>query len=650
MDSLNLTNSLIGIVGIVVITWLVFQYAPMIQQALDEQLGGLTGSSANTSNQPLYKIFYKYQHESSEQWIRWILAQNEETKAKAYERLQTYLESPAPRLGLSAKDVIMAVAAFKRQDSFDTLSKFLDNVRSHLGTLKTIELFYPQLLASLVRLDLIRGAKILKEELEYFSQKRNTAEITYDNFRIKIVRTYKQMEILPKETRDCIIATLCNGSYSAAFREEVIKVIAEHLDTDVSDYVYPKVLRYFLQDEVPAISEESEDVLENLFYTFKDFSKGHKETWSLLLEACYKEKTYELYMNLLTGLVADRTEKFENEQLLDILNIKEPAKDAFRSALQERNYVTDEEMTIFRSKVKAEDLEFSSDTVVIEKSRKTKSVASSLLEQYKRLRVIVEKNFSTANKSERRVSHTIKLITGTSDREKLYLLRALAANENRALVYIDIARMIYNIPQLNKLISTISNAKPALVYVDNLLHIFETNLDEEGLNGLRLFLKTLRELAILPTVSFFGSISISGLELQQDLKLKQILASGMKGDYELSINLDNPTDEEKVQIINDILGKITTDKIDRSFKAAAILLATEGKSFLEFWSYLCDFFEKALMVKGRIVDPKYLFSDLPDEENNDENPDENSKKTEINEESTDESLGEEAVQQTETAI
>lgn len=609
MEGISLTTTFIGIIAIVVIVWLVYQYAPFIQRMLDGQFGGITSNGANDSNQPLYDVFYRYKHQNSQAWMKWILTQDEDTKNRAYEKLQNYLENPPPKLGLCAKDVIVAVAEFNRDDSFETLRKFLDNIRSHLGILKTVEVFYGQLLASMVKVDLAKGAKVLKEELDYFGQRMDTSEIKYDNFRIKVIRTYKHMDEIPKESRDTITALICNGAYSSVLRKEMIKILFERKDKETMTYIYPKLLHYFMQEDIPDPNEQTIDVLQNLFATFKEFAKNNEETWKLLLEISNTCKVGSTYIELIATWVANRSEQFKYEQLMDLLDVEEPAKDVFRKALQERNYVTDEEMTIFRSKIKSEDMDFTPDTIIIERSKRTRAIGSALADQYKRLRNIVEKDFMGVNKSERRASHTVKLLTGTSDKEKIYLLRALAANENRNFIYIDLERMIYNTAELNKLISTINNAKPAIVYTDNVLQILETNLDEEGKLGLKNFLKTLRELAILPSVTFFGSAAMSGADIQKNPKLKQIINNGTKGNYEMTVNLDIPSEEDKLEIVTEIIEKITADKIDKNFNPEQLVEATKSKSFLEFWAHLVEYFEKALLIRGKITDPKFLFKD-----------------------------------------
>ncbi|MDD9897874.1 MAG: hypothetical protein OXU45_02635 [Candidatus Melainabacteria bacterium] len=619
---MSLTTTLIGIIAIAVIVWLIYQYAPVIQRMLDGQLGGLSGRGGGDGNQPLYDIFYKYKHQSTEHWLKWVLAQDEETKNRAFEKLQLYLESPPPKLGLCTKDAIVAVAAFKRDDRFDVLKAFLDNIRGHLGALKTIELFYGQLLVSMTKVDLDKGAKVLKEELDYFGQRMDTSEIKYDNFRVKVVRAYKHMDEIPKQSRDTITALLCNGAYSSSLRKEMVKILYERKDKATMAYVYPQLLNYFMQEDIPELNEETIEVLQNLFYVFRDFMKDHTETWKLILESCYSDKIGSQIIELLAGLLSDRTEGFSYEQLMDILDLHEPAKDPLRNALQARNYVSDEEMTIFRSKIKAEDMEFAPDTIVIERSKRTRTIGSALADQYKRLRNITEKDFMGTNKSERRASHTVKLLTGSSAKEKIYLLRALSANENRNFIYIDLARLIYNSAELNKLISTINNAKPAIVYTDNVLQILETNLDDEGKLGLKNFLKTLRELAILPSVTFFGSLSMPGPEVQKHSKLKQIMNSGAKGNYELTVNLDIPSEEDKLEIVTEIVGKITADKLDKNFNPEQLVEPTKGYSFLEFWAEIVQYFEKALLIRGKVIDPKFLFKDTREKEDDSEAEDE----------------------------
>jgi hypothetical protein len=300
-------------------------------------------------------------------------------------------------------------------------------------------------------------------------------------------------------------------------------------------------------------------------------------------------------------MVANPEESFQESQLLDILYSNEPIKDRFRGALIERCQVTKDEQSIFRSKLKPDDIHFDKSTIIIEKSKKTKVIAAELLPAYYSLEKALDQESTQVNKAERKAKHAISMLTGTGDQEKIYLLRGLAANTNRSFVYIDLPMMILCTTELNKLISTISNSKPSIVFLDNLLEVLKKELDMEEEIGLKHFLKSVKELAILPTVAFYAGLSISESRIIGEEGLATVINSRSKGTYSIFLNLDKPNAEARKAISDLLFEKITPSKIDASFSYDNLLEETEGLSLLEYLSFLISFLEKSLMIYGKVT-------------------------------------------------
>jgi HEAT repeat protein len=602
MENLGILITILGIVVVSAGAWALFQFAPKIQGMLDNSslLDGADRDSSNKSLQPLYKVFYKFSHNSSDEWIKWILAEDRELQDIAFNKLKDYLEVPPEELGIATQEVIKAVTRFKFPNSFEILMSLLVNIRSQLGQLKVIDLFYAELCQSIIELDTNKGIPILKYELAVLNDKDKT-DFALEDFKIMIVKALTSVKTVNDELREIYADIIINRNYSGLVRKALIRGIKDREDS-VTQYIYMKALESHLDSSSQVLNKDHQTVLGELFHTFKHFIKANnKEIWDLLIRSCYNDSTQELFTELITTMVANPEESFQESQLLDILYSNEPIKDRFRGALIERCQVTKDEQSIFRSKLKPDDIHFDKSTIIIEKSKKTKVIAAELLPAYYSLEKALDQESTQVNKAERKAKHAISMLTGTGDQEKIYLLRGLAANTNRSFVYIDLPMMILCTTELNKLISTISNSKPSIVFLDNLLEVLKKELDMEEEIGLKHFLKSVKELAILPTVAFYAGLSISESRIIGEEGLATVINSRSKGTYSIFLNLDKPNAEARKAISDLLFEKITPSKIDASFSYDNLLEETEGLSLLEYLSFLISFLEKSLMIYGKVT-------------------------------------------------
>ncbi len=622
MENLGILITIFGISVVSLGSWALFQFAPKIQGMLDSNsmLGG-DQDSANKSLQPLYKVFYKFAHSSSNAWIDWILAQDKDTQDKAFDKLQSYLEGSPEELGIATQEVIKAVIRFKNPNSFDILSNLLINVRLHLGLLQCIDLFYLDLCKGIIELDTNRGTKVLTNELQVLKQ-RESKELATEDFKISIIKALGSIKVVNDELREIFVKIITDRNFGGLIRKELIRALKDREDS-LTEYIYVRALESHLDSSSQVLNKDHQTVLEELFNSFKHFiSKNNKTVWDLLIKSCYNDSTRELFTGLIINMVINPQENFHEDQLMDLLNSQDPVRDGFRGALAERFKVTNNELSIFRSKLKPEDITFNQDILVLEKSKKTKVVTVELLPIYYKIEEMLNQELNQTNKSERKSKHAISLITGTGNDEKIYILRGLAANGNRSFVYIDLAQMILCSTELNKLISTISNSKPSIVYIDKLLEVFKKDLDAEEEIGLKHFLKSVRELSILPTVSFFGGLSIAESEIAEHKGLSTTINTGGKGSYKILMNIDKPDRKIREEMMQDAFKKISLEKIDDSFSLDALLEETENISLLKFLSFFIDFLEKSLMIHGKIENIKSIDDEatVSDNENPNDKP------------------------------
>ncbi len=593
----SLLSLIFGIGGISGLAVMGLHYAPKIQSYIDNSIpNSNTTSSSDKTLQPLYEIFYEFNHNSSDEWIQWMKKQDSDIREKAVLKLNSYLSRSAQELGVVTKEAIKAVAALNQANAFDILHALFQSCKSALATQKSIGTFYDFLGITLMKLDQKKAIRILRNTIDELKDRQDLLDI-----QVLVIKALASATTMDSEFEDAVAAVILGRIYDITIRREMIYQTKD-FSLDFKERMFERVINYILEDNlVQVVNKENAEVLKEIFQIYKELIVSNSEkAWGLYLKACYSELTQELFLGLMTSYIANPQEKLSSDQLRSLNKTQDPIRVPIKEALIRRFNLDEAEVQVCRSRLIPEDINYPPISIRVERSKKTRSVVSELLGEYHSLEKIVNQDASQNSKVERKNNHGIALITGSAAKEKIYLCRSLASNMNRAFIYIDLEELILEVSELNKLISTISNSKPAIVFVDNLYNILMMDLNDEQMFGLKSFNKTLKELSILPSVSFFGNLPTNSNDIQLNKPLSAILNSTYKGSYKISINIEKPSAKDIQILLNNYISRLQGSRVSEEFLLDSVLGQCQDFSLLEAINYFTEFFQINILVFGLI--------------------------------------------------
>jgi hypothetical protein len=549
------------------------------------------------------KVFYKYNHDSIYQWVSWVKTQDSTTQEKAFDQLVNHLASPVSRLGVISADAIRALIEFATERAYIVLKNLLVNCSKVLGQYKSIEIFYEDLVMGLTKFDRVPETEAVL--IETFHEIKKKSELIQPQ--IAILKALGKLEFNQKviQTFDEILA---NRSLNSKVRSEVLSII-EAQESDIQKRVFLTILDNQLKNQNGLVRDEDEKLFGTIFNRLKKYLANDEcaeYLWELMNTGLASQKHNFVFIKLFCDAIELKDDAISNIKLLELLAKPEPARTPIKEAFVKRNSVDRKEQEVLRTNIKQEDLVYEKSICKSDKSKTAKAVSYELLNDYKAL----EKDLillQDTSKSDKMVQ-SVNVILGTGNDEKIYLIRALAANNNRSFVYVD-APTLYSDPELiQSFRTTVNNSKPCLVYMDNLDLVLEKNLSKTDSINVKNISRIVGEFSILPSVRFVASLPFTREDMQSLYSsMNDKLSAQSHGNFRVIYEMNKPDFIKRRMIISSKFADIKPERIEAdsgSFDIDDFAESTDGMSYLEYGLLVSQYFEISLMIFGRLVSYK----------------------------------------------
>jgi hypothetical protein len=546
------------------------------------------------------KVFYKYNHDSIYQWVNWIKTQDSATQEKAFDQLVNHLASPVSRLGVISADAIRALIEFATERAYIVLKNLLVNCSKVLGQYKSIEIFYEDLVMGLTKFDRVPETEAVL--IETFQEIKKKTELVQPQ--VSILKALGKLDFNQKviQTFDEIIS---NRSLNSKVRSEVLAII-ESQDSDIQKRVFLMILDNQLKNQNGLVRDEDEKLFGTIFNRLKKYLTNDECSvylWELMNTGLASQKHNFVFIKLFCDAIELKDDAISNIKLLELLAKPEPARTLIKEAFMKRNSVDRKEQEILRTNIKQEDLTYEKSICKSDKSKTAKAVAYELLNDYKAL----EKDLillQDTSKSDKMVQ-SINVILGSGNDEKIYLIRALAANNNRSFVYVD-APTLYSDPDLiQSFRTTVNNSKPCLVYMDNFDIVLEKNFTKNEIINVKNISRIVGEFSILPSVRFVANLPYTREDLQSLYPLiNERLSAQSHGNFRIIYEMNKPDFIKRRTMISSKFAEIKPERIEAdsgSFDIDDFAESTDGMSYLEYGLLVSQYFEISLMIFGRLV-------------------------------------------------
>lgn len=588
MGSIGFIAAIILMTGI---AWLV-----LTNPAVFDSIQNNSDDDGPDNDIPLKEIFYEYNHESTKAWLKWIDGQDESKKQFAYDMLTDYLDSPLKKLGVITNDVVKAIVVFKKKTgAFEVLAKLLKKSKTYFPQYKSIDLFYEAAAIGLTKIDHEKAEAFLVNELQDSNFNNNL--VTVQRY---LIRALCHLEFNPNLEK-CWVRILTDQSYPQPTKKELLI----HLETKadkIRERIYKKILNEQIDSNMSSLSENDKFILEEVFLKLKNLVTKEdydEDIWDAMSRACDSTRIGKFAVKYLADMITMDEQSLSQNQILELLNKSD--RTIFLEACSKRYKLLEAETNMLKVPIKAEDISFEKTKFNVEKSKKTKNVAHELLENYHKLEAALRVDLNgQADKS----SNSVSVITGSGENEKLYLLRAFAANQNKAFIYVDVQQLLYSEGIAKEFKNHVANTKPCLVYLDKMHKVLDVDLEKKEASIFKSITRSIKDLSVLPSITFTANIPYTQDELlKSDLNLIAKMITGVGSMYNTIMTMNKPNDSTREKIIHGYLEKLNPNRITASenFSVDELLEHTAQMDTLEMTLFLHQYFEVSLLANGKLI-------------------------------------------------
>jgi hypothetical protein len=431
-------NMVISLLMILAVSWLIKENCANLSKILDQKLlQSLNRIFDGPNKQPLYKVFYGFNHASTETWVRWVKSQNSDKQTRAFGRLAEYLQEPPKELGLITVEVIKAVILFEHESSYEILQNLIINCRNKWSQYKALGLFYEQALLGLVQINPEEAKKFLLAEMSFVTNIPDTdvVKICILSALLKLPDTNEVIKLFTEFVLDPRHSFELHAKALALFAE----LGDEHLFVIVSG-----LMEAFLKNTHIDSVKVLELCLERLL-SFNGEEPYDQRVWNIISELCLNQYHAVLTSQVLAARLQGLNFKINGDTILAILDkSNDIVVNNLKEALQNRFNINEDEKALIEQSMSVEHLLRQNieqeEIVYLASLCKDCKLPEFLNGSYTKLEKVLIKN-----------DPGVKLITGVAEDDKLLLLRAFAKQRSRALIIVDTSKIILSPDKLDQL-------------------------------------------------------------------------------------------------------------------------------------------------------------------------------------------------------
>lgn len=562
----------------------------------------ISSKESNSSAMPLDDVFYKFSHNSIRDWMRWIKSKGQDEQERAFESLVAYLEKKPASLGMVTNEVIKAIAQFKHEDSLNVLLDFMRTLRINFQRVKHLENFFGSTAKGILFLSKQRAFRILSDEICEIKSCADSATAQERLFEVIIETEYKP------EFQEFIIDMIFDDEIVFSAKKLLFRKIHSLKDPQKNEMIQ-MIMMFFWENIHAVLSDDDLKVLLHIRKDIKGFIKSGYKGWiDTLMKALAHKKTKNLFLDLVLECIVDKSVPLSDRDIESFLRQKDPTKSKLLSALSKRFLLPEALQSIFSMQISQKDLYFSKSNIVFEKLKTVNKVPQSLIKVYSKLVDGIDKKHE---------SKSLKIFGGFGQNEKIFLMRSYASHRNLSFVYIDTEELIKDNQAMSNFKRSLESYSNSVIMLDNFNSFFDTS--GEVCTKTKFLLDAFSELSSIKDAKMIISVNIHENEFVDNsesfTKVNELMSH--RGRYSVLASLDEPSNKFKQEVFEQYLA-ITPMEYQESFNSDEfinfMIEKTRDFSYLEFESWLLNYFAYSFFVKGSLVnasDYNKVFRDFP---------------------------------------
>jgi hypothetical protein len=547
---------------------------------------------------PLYKIFYRFNHNTTIDWVNWIKGQKREIQEKAFKQIIDYLEEPFNKQGSISLEAIRALITFNLPQSFDALVEFLKSCKQQWGKYKSLESYYEAASLGLVQINPSMAKEFLNLELNYVKEKH-----VAENLRRLVI---KAISSLPEEITiyEILSDLVLEDDFDINTRKEIISILSRRNSSE--SYEATKLILEKFSKLAPnsAISLEDVEILRVLFSFLKTYiAENNQEIWFTLLEILHLPALHQQVLSIICEELEKPEFKINENQILNLLELKGLSREKINKALSTRFELNENELTIIKDSSVATKVFTKIKGLNIERSKEKFPVPKVLLDDYRTLETLF-KSMGKMNKKTGEYNSGITLITGNAEQDKLYIARAIAANNHNNFVYLN-SSSYKNLPLEESTIlhKKIMEVEPCVFFVEDFASTLNSFLNSGSATGYVYKLMDLvKKLSREENIFAIVTMNQDQKDLEEEFDIfKEYFQSIPNAAFYKKISINKPTKEKKQMIFSFYENRLKATRNPNKINFDGISGETDILSTSEFLSFLLSYFRTSLLVRGELM-------------------------------------------------
>ena len=573
----------------------------------DSLLDQYTSVLVPKEKRPLYKIFYRFNHNTTMDWVNWIKNQPKDVQDKAFNQISDYIKQPFKEQGSISLEAIRALVGFGLPQCFDVLIELLKTCRKQWGHYKALVSYYEAASLGIVEISPVMAKEFLSQELQYLKNSDGQ-----ENLKKLIVNA---LAALPEDIYiyNIFSEMVLDNDNDINVRKEIINVLLKRSDQEAYEAL-KEILDNF--SNIPpnsAVSLEDVEILRSLFNSLKKYiAENNQEIWFTILQVLHSQALHQQMLGIICGELEKQEFKINENQILNLLELKGLSREKINKSLSDRFNLSEDELTIVKDSSVATKIFTKVKGLNVEKSKEKFPIPKVLLDDYRMLENIF-KGMGKMNKKTGEYNSGITLITGNAENDKLYLARAVAANNHNSFVYLS-SSSYKNIPIEESVVlhKRIMETEPCVFFVEDFASTLNSFLTIGSVGDLAYKLMDMtKKLSREENIFVVVTMNKSSSELEDEFSIfKEYFKSIPNAAFCKKISIDKPSNEKKQMIFSFYENRLKKDRNPNNVNFDEIIKETEMLSTSEFLSFLLSYFRTSLLIRGQLI-PISDFRNLP---------------------------------------
>jgi len=559
--------------------------ALILKARLEESLNRLF---KGTNTQPLYKVFYGFNHTNTLAWVKWIKNQSQRQQERAFSRLAEYLQEPPNELGSIAVEVVKAILAFEHDNSYEVLAQLLKNSGEKWGQYKVLNLFYEETAISLIKLNEKEAKKLLLNEL---SEIKNVSDVdTVKSYILSALANISNKEEISRIFRKIIL----DKQQNLYIREKAIVIIKENFE---ANEFYTFLIKLFLRFlSLNNLNQDDFDVYNSILHhsiLFFNDEKFNSTIWNLWCKAFKHRVLAEKTAGFIASKIKDPKFAIAREKLQALLELE--VKEIFRDALIQRFNLSKEEIALVKTAEENQN--------ILDHCGNKKQIFETYTPTVNHsLPQILEANYANFSSQVRKLQNKMLLITGKAKLEKLYFAELLAKELNKKFLYVDADTLLLSPDKMDELMAVIDAGQGYFIYLENIFAALVNAIDTEKQYRFDQFNKVLFKMQHSTNTITLASIPIDIVDIYDKYpKLASLIKALPNEQFASSTDIStaNARFKQKVYAAYEI--QLQDARDFSALKLEELLYKTEDMSSVAFVNYFLQYLRISLLTEGKLL-------------------------------------------------